>query len=372
MNCNTNILWLEVLIEDSLLNDFTSVSPASNLWHYGFLQALQNNFCKVYILGHAYEQLWPRGKRLIIKGNDAKIPSLFCGSNIGYINFPFLRKLTQIISYLYFSTKYIFNYKKPHFVFTYNDSSALIVARFFMYFLNIRWVSIVGDGYAPRGADFYVFQNWHSYSIHNSEKPKFFLDGGIPPVNFQKITSELVINKCIFMYMGSLNEHGGIIEFANAFSKIDDSNIELWITGRGINHGLIHLERSDKRIINFGFVDREKLNQLASQVKFFVNPRPNSFVPNKLNYPSKILHYLAYGKPILSTISPGLSPEYKDFLIPLSDENESNMISSIKAACAMSDNDYYVYSNLSKKFAREKEWYSQVSKLLKFLNSSSS
>ena len=96
----------------------------------------------------------------------------------------------------------------------------------------------------------------------------------------------------------------------------------------------------------------------------FANPRPSAFVPNKLNYPSKLLHYLSYGRPVLSTFTDGLSPDYKDVLIPIEQESEEGLVDAIRHALLMNDESYSRWCSRVVKFNASRTWSGQVGRLL--------
>ena len=98
-----------------------------------------------------------------------------------------------------------------------------------------------------------------------------------------------------------------------------------------------------------------------------MNPRPLGFDPNKLNFPSKLLLYLAFGKPVISTISLGMSPEYSSVVIEIEDESEEALIRSLESAIQI---DADVYSNCCEKVDEFKElhaWDMQTSRFLDWL-----
>lgn len=368
MSRSQSILWLECVLDEVSLSRFSSVSPASNIWHKGFIQALLDIGCKVDVLGHPYEQIWPLGSRLIVWGGDANVSIDIPGKLIGYVNIPMLRKISQNFNYFFNILFFLLKNKSPEFVVTYNDSSPILSVKFLKLFFNFKWIAIIGDGIAPVGANAYIYQNWAYFIDHKSYSPKFHLDGGLPFLAQHAIDTKRVSNNCIFMYMGALTKHGGILELSQAFFETNNPNIELWITGRGENKELDRIVGLDTRIKNYGFISEKELNRLAGKVTFFVNPRITDYQPNALNYPSKLLHYLVYGKPILSTITNGLSSEYQSILIPIVDSTITQIKNSLNVACNMKHDEYQKLCQLSQKFSKEKTWDTQVKKLLNWLD----
>ncbi|MFA6715041.1 MAG: glycosyltransferase family 4 protein, partial [Victivallaceae bacterium] len=128
---------------------------------------------------------------------------------------------------------------------------------------------------------------------------------------------------------GMLSIWGGVSFLLKAFSLISDPDIELWICGHGSSSELEAARRADPRIKFYGLVSEERLQQIYRQATVLVNPRPNNINGNTMNFPSKILEYLSYGKPVVSTWTPGLSPDYREVLEVLPDENERCLADTI-------------------------------------------
>ena len=116
------------------------------------------------------------------------------------------------------------------------------------------------------------------------------------------------------LYTGMLSKWGGVTLLIKAFAKMKDPSLELWICGYGNSSIIDKALRKDSRITFFGMVNETKLISIYQRASVFVNPRPNYVSGNDMNFPSKILEYMSYGKPIISTWTPGLSEEYRDFL----------------------------------------------------------
>lgn len=169
------------------------------------------------------------------------------------------------------------------------------------------------------------------------------------------------------MYMGALTEHGGAVQLARAFHSLSEKDIELWVTGRGSNVELEKLAEADSRIKLYGFVGQEQLHSLASRARVFANPRPTAFAPNKLNYPSKLLHYLAYGRPVISTFTDGLSPDYREVLIPIEEESNAGLAQAIQHALGMPEAEYVTWCDRVAHFNLTRAWGQQIQRLLDWL-----
>lgn len=377
MSKNYCFLWLDGIFDEKTVETFPSISPAANFWQRGFVEALQLQGNQVDLIGHAVERVWPFGK-LFIYGKQASFSSGMKGTAVGYINAPFIRGTFQFINYLRAAKRYLMaSEEKPDYVMTFsclNKSTdrapANETAKYIRKHFGIPWVCIVADGAAPPGADGYVYLTWSSYKSSTVERPSVHIDGGVPDIQMEGDQSSGA-GHCqrekILMYMGALTQHGGSTQLARAFHSLRDEDIQLWICGRGENPELARLAEIDRRIKLIGFVSESELNKLASAATAFANPRPGSFGPNKFNYPSKILHYLAYGKPVISTFTDGISPDYADVLMPIPDETEACLAATIHNVLNMEREDYDALRARIASFSETHTWAYQASRFASWL-----
>ena len=372
MKLEKSFLWLGGVFDEKTVSRYPAVSPAANFWQRGFVEALIDNNQSVHVIGHAAERMWPFG-RLIVSASGASFPSKFTGQAVGYLNIPRLRGAVQYANYLRLALAHIEKTRLPDSVVTFSclfNSNQLTpdirTAKHLQKRYGIPWINVIADGVAPLGADGYVYQRWSDYCSKESFKSKLHLDGGVPSVKNLGAYKKSKNIKA-FMYMGALTAHGGVTFLARSFTKLIDSDVELWVCGRGENEELQLIANRDKRIKVFGYVSEERLNDLANTAYAFVNPRPSDFAPNKQNYPSKLLHYLAYGKPVISTWSDGLSPDYADCLVEVEDETEEGLMHSIKVALNLSTDQIHSMSDKIESFNRAHSWSYQIKRFLTWL-----
>jgi len=366
MTLAPKILWLEGIFDEATVEIFPAISPAVNFWHTGFVKGLEAAGCDMTLIGHAHDRFWPNGRALVHAG-EANLDPDFSGHTLGYVNLPVFRKKTQAWNYLRLVKRHVVERGLPDFVVTFNDTPATLAARYLSSELGVPWLFISGDGLVIPGADGYLYQNWEYFNSSHSPGPKIHLDGGLPDLTPILGSEDVDTTKSVLMYMGALTEHGGALQLARAFHMLEMRDVELWITGRGYNEEIERLAGSDSRIKLHGFLSEQRLHELASRAKFFVNPRPTKFAPNKLNYPSKILHYLAYGCPVLSTFSVGLSPDYQNVLIPMDEETDVGMSASIGSVVRMTDAEYASWCDRVTTFNRSRIWSEQIERLLDWM-----
>lgn len=379
MSKSYRFLWLDGIFDEKTVETFQSISPATNFWQRGLVNALQSLGNKIDVIGHPIERVWPFG-RLVIRGEQAALSPGLNGAAIGYINVPFFRGPIQRVNYLRAAKHNLITFdNKPDFVITYSCLSkptdktpSIETAKYIRKRFGVRWVCVVADGAAPPGADGYVYLTWSSFNSPAGYRPSIHIDGGIPDIRFPVDRSSGAVQGArgkILMYMGALTQHGGSTQLARAFHSLRDEDIQLWICGRGGNPELARLAEIDRRIKLIGFVSESELNKLASAATAFANPRPSSFGPNKFNYPSKILHYLAYGKPVISTFTDGISPDYAEVLMPIPDETEACLAATIHNVLNMEREDYDALRARIASFSETHTWTYQASRFTSWLHS---
>ena len=365
-----NFLWLEGVFDENTVERFESNSPATNYWQAGLIDALQKLNCKVYILGHISERIWPFG-RLLIESKDASTPSKFDGLIFGFVNTLFFRKTSQYLNYLNQVRVNFHDCKDFDYTVTFSClesekkvTASIMTAMRIKKRFGVPWICIVGDGVAPYGADRYVYVTWSYFKSISSLGPKIHIDGGVRNID-NHISNEISRKNKVLMYMGSLLEHGGILPLVKEFKLLKDDDIQLWVCGRGENKELVDIVKDDTRITIMGFVDESRLVELASKATAFVNPRPADFKPNELNYPSKILHYFSYCKPVLSTITPGLSDEYYNILDIM--PNDEGVGKSIYNILNIEKDSYYSKCQEISDFNKKHSWEYQATKFISWI-----
>ena len=99
-----------------------------------------------------------------------------------------------------------------------------------------------------------------------------------------------------------------------AFSQISNHSVRLKISGKGSFQKLVEdAAKQDDRITYLGCVPYEEYLSNLKQAAVLVNPRNMNLPENENNFPSKIMEYLATGKPIISTRFPGWE-KYNEYI----------------------------------------------------------
>lgn len=106
----------------------------------------------------------------------------------------------------------------------------------------------------------------------------------------------------LFMYAGVLEPVTGIDLLVRAFCQVKGQNMRLAVSGKGTLEEMIkQASQSDSRILFLGCPPYEEYLHNLQKADVLVNPRNMNLPENQNNFPSKIMEYMATGKPIIST-----------------------------------------------------------------------
>lgn len=172
------------------------------------------------------------------------------------------------------------------------------------------------------------------------------------------------------MYSGKLDEQYGIKMLVDAFMSIQDSNIELWITGGGNTEGYIKAcAKKDNRIKFYGFLpSRRDVLQKQAEASLLVNMRLPSELASGYCFPSKLFEYMATGTPVLSFDIAGIPREYLQYLYVVKQETVDALAKAIEETLSLDEASLQEQGNGAREFViNEKNTKTQCSKMWKFV-----
>jgi glycosyltransferase involved in cell wall biosynthesis len=325
-----NIIWLGGIFTEETVKKYIAVNQAANIWSQGLLKALQSKGHNIQIVAHRPEPLWPRGS--LFPGHLSEFEQFYPLKIITYVNIFILRTIALKVRYLR-ALKSLCRAFKPDVIISYNEAPWVNFAAGRMSTLfKIPWVPIILDCPNPgegceklanrlSNASGVVFLSHWAYGKCPVSQPKLHLDGGHERWFGDESTAGGSTQKDkTLIYAGKYNLFGGIRLLEELLPKIQRKDLQIILCGKGYSQGIIDLAKNDARVKIVGYISAEELHQRYLEADLFLNIRPADLVDSYMNFPSKLLHYLAYGKPVVSNWSPGLSPEYRDILkIPETD-----------------------------------------------------
>lgn len=172
------------------------------------------------------------------------------------------------------------------------------------------------------------------------------------------------------MYSGKLDEQYGIKMLVDAFMSIQDSEIELWITGGGNTEGYIKAcAKKDNRIKFYGFLpSRQDVLHKQAEASLLVNMRLPSEAASGYCFPSKLFEYMATGTPVLSFDIAGIPREYLQYLYVVKQETVDALAKAIEETLSLDEASLQEQGNGAREFViNEKNTKTQCSKMWKFV-----
>ena len=128
--------------------------------------------------------------------------------------------------------------------------------------------------------------------------------------------------KKIILYTGTLRQLFGVRSLVDAFCRLPDNDVELWICGSGDSKEYItNAALKDGRIKFYGLVDSKKSLELQHRATILVNPRTSDGEYTKYSFPSKTVEYLLAGKSVIANRLPGIPEEYYDYIYTPNNES---------------------------------------------------
>ncbi len=380
-NLQSRALFAALPFSEQAMLSYKGVSPAARRWLLGFLGGLNFNEKKVHVFGHQIESIFPVGR--LIPGNFKNILDDYPFLLLRYLNLWPFRWKSLIRSYKLGFDRALVNWGRFDYVFSYNPwPNQLAMGRHAKKRdPSTKWILITLDYEDPdenfktflkitKGVDYYVFLSQWAYD-NIPIKNKYLLEGGVKSDLIQSryesrcnaIKTKYSQNNSVILYTGMFDKWGGLSILLEAFMGLPGDDIELWICGFGNDDYIKSAISKDARIKLYGLVSDEKLDLLSQAASLFVNPRPAHVNGNMMNFPSKILEYLTYCKPVISTLTPGLLNEYKE-VCHIVDTNPSSIRNGIIEVLSKDQENLLDIASDIRSFLQEKTWERQIEKLL--------
>ncbi len=137
------------------------------------------------------------------------------------------------------------------------------------------------------------------------------------------------------VYTGKMNEKFGVKKLVDAFFSMPEDNFRLVLCGKGdCDDYIMHMVEQDKRILFTGQIPHEEALKWLSKAHVLVNPRENNEDYTKYSFPSKLIEYLATGKPTVAYMLDGMPSIYTKMIYPI---NEAGLAGTIKLALETSE-----------------------------------
>jgi glycosyltransferase involved in cell wall biosynthesis len=371
---SASILSLGMVFKQNALDQHLAVSQAANNWRHGLYGSLKQLSERLSLIGHCPEQIWPLGQ--LLPGKASYLSKEFSQELSAYPNVAGLRFRWLAAAYRRMVGRYIDQYA-PDYLLTYNPLPWHLPAACYAARKGVKWVSLVLDlddplqaGWEPyrtvtKAAAGHVFLSWWGYE-QAPVAAKLHLDagadawmGGASPSNSERPS---------VLYSGLNSAGAGLDLLVETIRRIERQDVEFWVTGKGQHAGLQRLAEEDSRVRLLGYVSDARLELLTREAWVLFNPRDPLASDNRMAFPSKLLAYLSYGKPVVSTWTPGLAPEYRDLLEVVDSATPTELAVAIEACLNWNPAQRLQRFEAAREFVTgPRSWSQQATRLVEFM-----
>ena len=359
------ILLIGVVINPKSVSKYKAISSATNKWQYELIKSIENCKVDISVISYVSEKSWPLGK-LFPKLNKEDLDNLNVIKTFTYLNIFYLREF-----FIYFKIKSILknNSENKSFDFLMTFNSLLrnnLILKFANKNTKNLTISITGDGKICKIANISIIQNYNSFLNINKNR-KYFYQGGIHEL---KTIDDSIINyPKVIVFTGTITKLTGIDKFAMQFAKLNIEGIELHVYGRGDISNIKKLATKFNKIKVFGYVSLVELKKAMNDAFCYVNPRNEVEEFNQNTFPSKLLEYVSYGKPILSTFSTSLDTEFNKLLLLYDSDNIMSLNEQLMVIKNMNNDELTAHKNKLRLYTINNSWEKSTDSLLKYLQS---
>lgn len=293
------------------------------------IAALGREACEVICVGHRPERAFPYGPafgsvRVTCRGGSRVPPSF--APWFPYLNFPLFRQFTLAIAYVIVTLRICIQHAyRPSAVISYNPYPYTMVAAWALARVRqVAWLCVAADFIASpigRIVARRLGRRLHGVVALSARLAEIFRDvpAVIVPGGIRKgrVAASAVVEPSgavpVGLYAGSLQPAAGVGLLVRALARVDSQPLKIVIVGHGDRGWLDHAASRDSRLDVRGFISEEELPVLMAKSDFFLAPREAGTEYSEGTFPSKILYYLEYGKPILASPD-GLPDDFLDCL----------------------------------------------------------
>jgi len=172
------------------------------------------------------------------------------------------------------------------------------------------------------------------------------------------------------MYAGQLNRNYGVLNLINAFGKLEDPALELWICGDGELKSEIEFFRThDPRIKYLGALPNSEILALQKAATILINPRGGEQEFTRYSFPSKNLEYLTSGRPVLICRMDGVPKEYYEYVYAMESNSAESMSEKLMEILNKSDSELTEFGIRGMNFVFDKKnKFRQGEKLFNLIN----
>lgn len=360
----TNVMWLGFAVSDAQASELFALDPVpavqTHKFGWSFVRSLKHAFGNVTLASTCPIQSFPIVRQLIFRGGSIDIKGTN-GVLLGFINVVLLKHITRFLACL-ISVIPLMKRKRIQWLIVHGIHTPYLFFAFFTRFMGCKvavvltdppGVLLATDGQSVRllkRVDAwmlgYILQRMDAVFALAPElvkrlapdRPALIFPGILEStLNFNEFNlsfqQENTLSKSPFtiVYAGGLSKAYGVDRLIDAVLSFDTSTpVRLKLYGRGDQESKIQqLSKQDSRIVYGGFVDTLKLLPKLCASDLLINPRPTNELFAQMSFPSKLIEYLATGRPVLTTRISSIPADMSEHFYYINDESAKGIRLSI-------------------------------------------
>ncbi|AIZ42297.1 glycosyltransferase [Cellulophaga baltica] len=206
--------------------------------------------------------------------------------------------------------------------------------------------------------DGYILLTIQMNEIVNPYNKPYMIMEGLVDLNMKGALNNLENKNEIktVIYAGGLYEKYGVGNLINAFRKISNPNIKLYLYGSGeMVPEMQSITKSDFRIVYKGMVPNKEVVNEQLKATLLINPRPSTEEFTKYSFPSKNMEYMVSGTPMITTKLKGMPDEYLEYVYVFEDESEEGMHRTLVQILSKDKDELHNYGLKAKHFVLSKK-----------------
>ena len=230
-----------------------------------------------------------------------------------------------------------------------------------------RWSTLVQQASAFAGNVFLSYAAYQGCAV----PAKLHLDGGFSRASVKQ-PARPDGNRLV--YAGAIARSKGVCKLIATVRSMARDQVQLHLFGkidaRDGGHDIIADLEGEPNIVYHGVVPYAELDESLAAAAVLVNPVDVSMPGNALNFPSKLLHYLEMGPPVVTALVEGMAPAYASLVQPVEHDAEiSCWREAIERALAESAVERRNRIAATEAFMHVHSWSNQAERLLAWMSS---
>lgn len=371
------ILWVGALLEVTDLEKGLVASAAAIRWQTGLASGVLDAGIPIRCINKPSGLYWPH-EALILGRKSPQFYRDINGEETRFLNVPKIRTLLASRAYLSAFKRIILKSGCPKFAVFYNIT-AQNVKLFYQLKCkyNVPCIVLAADVPGKNSSEIELYNNacrvadgviYLSISefLKSPVNIKIHMDGGIS----QEILSFRLKNipeaKPYFMYTGAFEDYCGVDLILDSL-EYTKNNFQLIICGTCKNKDLLTRFEKNSRIEYKGYVSEDDLESLSRHALGFINSYLPSAPECKGKFPSKLFEYLSYGRPVVSTLTSGISSEFKDILYIVNTEDAYQMAIQLDMVFSLYKSSSNFQMQKNEAFLKSRTWEHQTKRFIEFI-----